>query len=71
MDCMEEELGLCRHKTEPSWDGLNTFGNLSSASLSFVLHDWLRKKHVKDGQYGLMAAFGPGLSAELHLLRWT
>jgi len=71
MDYMEEELGLCRHKTEPSWVVLNEYGNLSSASLLFVLHDWLRKKHMEHGQYGVMAAFGPGLSAELLLLRWA
>ena len=71
MDYMEAELGLCRHKTEPSWDVLNEYGNLSSASVLFVLHDWLRKKNVEQGQYGLMAAFGPGFSAELLLLRWA
>ncbi|MFZ0909438.1 MAG: 3-oxoacyl-[acyl-carrier-protein] synthase III C-terminal domain-containing protein [Candidatus Acidiferrales bacterium] len=71
MDYMEEELSLCRHKTEPSWDVLSEYGNLSSASVLFVLDDWLKKKHVADGQYGLMAAFGPGFSAELLLLRWA
>ena len=71
MDYMEEELGLCRQKTEPSWDILNEYGNLSSASVLFVLHDWLKKKQVEAGQYGLMAAFGPGFSAELLLLRWA
>ena len=71
MDYMEEELGLCRHLTEPSWDVLNEYGNLSSASVLFVLHDWLQRKQISAGQYGLMAAFGPGFSAELLLLRWA
>jgi alkylresorcinol/alkylpyrone synthase len=71
MDYMEEELSLHRDTTEPSWDVLNDYGNLSSASVLFVLHDWLRKKHVELGDYGLMAAFGPGFSAELLLLRWA
>jgi len=71
MDYMEEELGLCRQKTEPSWDILNDYGNLSSASVLFVLDDWLKKNRVGEGQYGLMAAFGPGFSAELLLLRWA
>ena len=71
MDYMEEDISLCRHKTGPSWDVLSEYGNLSSASVLFVLHDWLKKKHVEVGQYGLMAAFGPGFSAELLLLRWA
>ncbi|MFZ0735974.1 MAG: 3-oxoacyl-[acyl-carrier-protein] synthase III C-terminal domain-containing protein [Candidatus Acidiferrales bacterium] len=71
MDYMEEELDLCRCKTQPSWDILSEYGNLSSASVLFVLNDWLTKQKVETGQHGLMAAFGPGFSAELLLLRWT
>ncbi len=68
---MEEELGLCRCHTQPSWDVLRDYGNLSSASVLFVLQEWLRKQQVSAGQYGLMAAFGPGFSAEMLLLRWA
>ena len=67
---MEEELGLRRSDTQPSWDVLSEYGNLSSASVLFVLHEWLTKRNVAAGEYGLMAAFGPGFSAELLLLRW-
>ncbi len=71
MDYMEAELDLCRCKTEPSWNMLSEYGNLSSASVLFVLDEWLTKRKVADGDYGLMAAFGPGFSAELLLLRWA
>jgi len=71
MEYMEAELGVCRCKTEPSWTMLNQYGNLSRASMLFVLHDWLNKQHVEAGHYGLMAAFGPGFSAELLLLQWN
>lgn len=67
---MEEELGLSRCDTQPSWDVLSEYGNLSSASVLFVLHEWLTKRNIAAGEYGLMAAFGPGFSAELLLLRW-
>ena len=67
---MEEELGLSRCDTQPSWDVLREYGNLSSASVLFVLHEWLTKRNIAAGEYGLMAAFGPGFSAELLLLRW-
>ncbi len=68
---MQEELGLCECDTQLSWDVLREYGNLSSASVLFVLHECLKKLTPKPGQYGLMAAFGPGFSAEMLLLQWA
>ena len=68
---IEEELGLRRCDTQPSWDVLSEYGNLSSASVLFVLHEWLTKRHMTTGEYGFMAAFGPGFSSEMLLLRWA
>jgi alkylresorcinol/alkylpyrone synthase len=68
---IEEELGLRPEDTQPSRDVLREYGNLSSASVFFVLHEWLEKRQVKPGGYGLMAAFGPGFSAEQALLQWA
>jgi alkylresorcinol/alkylpyrone synthase len=67
---MEEQLGLCRCDTQFSWDVLGQYGNLSSATVLFILHEWLTKKSMATGDYGLAAAFGPGFSAELLLLQW-
>jgi alkylresorcinol/alkylpyrone synthase len=67
---MEEELGLKQEQTEFSWTVLREYGNLSSASVIFVLHEWLTKRNLGAGAYGLMAAFGPGFSAEMLLLQW-
>jgi alkylresorcinol/alkylpyrone synthase len=68
---IEEELGLSRCDTQFSWDVLRDYGNLSSASVLFVLDQWLRKRTMAPGAYGLMAAFGPGFSSEMLLLQWT
>jgi alkylresorcinol/alkylpyrone synthase len=68
---MEDELGLRREETQFSWDVLRNYGNLSSASVLFVLQEWLRKGKVAAGSYGLLAAFGPGFSAEMLLLEWA
>ena len=68
---MEEELGLCRCDSQFSWDVLSEYGNLSSASVLFVLDEWLCKGKIQAGSYGLLAAFGPGFSAEMSLLQWT
>jgi alkylresorcinol/alkylpyrone synthase len=68
---IEAELGLSNGHTGPSWDVLREYGNLSSASVLFVLHEWLTKRRVSPGAYGLMAAFGPGFTAEQLLLQWA
>jgi alkylresorcinol/alkylpyrone synthase len=67
---VEEQLGLCRCDTQLSWDVLNQYGNLSSATILFILHEWLTKREMQSGAHGLGVAFGPGFSAELLLLRW-
>jgi alkylresorcinol/alkylpyrone synthase len=67
---IEEELGLPRAATQPSWDVLRDYGNLSSATVLFVLHEWLARPRPAGG-HGLLGAFGPGFSAELVLLRWN
>jgi alkylresorcinol/alkylpyrone synthase len=68
---IEEELGLSRCDTQFSWDVLSEYGNLSSASVLFVLHECLKKRQFESGDYGIMAAFGPGFSSEMLLLQWT
>jgi len=69
--CIEEELGLQRCHTEFSWDVLRDYGNLSSATILFILQEWLTKKQMNPGDYGLVAGFGPGFSSEFLLLQWT
>jgi|SRR5450432_21736 len=68
---IEEELGLQRDDTQPSWDVLRDFGNQSSASVLFVLHGWLTRRRPAADAHGILAAFGPGLSTELLLLQWS
>lgn len=68
---MQQELGLCSCQVQPSWDVLRDYGNLSSASVLFVLHEWMARGETKTGDRGLLAAFGPGFSAEMLLLQWT
>jgi alkylresorcinol/alkylpyrone synthase len=67
---MEEELGLAAGDTACSWHVLREYGNQSSASVLFVLHEWLARRTAPPGAHGVLAAFGPGFSAELLLLSW-
>jgi len=68
---MQEELGLPIEKVQFSWDVLRQYGNLSSASVLFVLNEWITKRKMAVGDYGLLAAFGPGFSAEMLMLQWA
>ena len=49
---------------------LRQFGNMSSATVVFVLDELLRTGAPAPGDWGLMVALGPGFAAEGALLRW-
>lgn len=68
---VEIALGLTKCQTQPSWDILGNVGNLSSATILFILQEWLEKRPLNPGDYALAAAFGPGFSAEFLLLQWN
>jgi alkylresorcinol/alkylpyrone synthase len=68
---IEQELGICKCDTQPSWDILGNVGNLSSATILFILQEWLYKRPLKTGEHAMAAAFGPGFSAEFLLLQWN
>jgi alkylresorcinol/alkylpyrone synthase len=67
LEALESSLALKPGLTAASWDVLSDYGNQSSASVLFVLRETLGRG-VPAG-YGLLAAFGPGISVELALLR--
>jgi alkylresorcinol/alkylpyrone synthase len=49
---------------------LQRYGNMSSATVIFVLDELLRAQEPAPGDWGLMIALGPGFAAEGALLRW-
>jgi len=53
-----------------SWDCLRRTGNLSSASVLFVLEEVMERRRPAPGTLGLLAAMGPGFCSELVLLEW-
>jgi alkylresorcinol/alkylpyrone synthase len=68
---VEKALGLSKCDTQPSWDILGNVGNLSSATVLFILQEWMEKRPLKKGDIAMAAAFGPGFSAEFLLLQWN
>ena len=54
-----------------SRETLGEYGNMSAASVLFVLDAWLKHGNIlHSGARGLMLAFGPGISTEALLLAW-
>lgn len=70
LEAFRRSLDLPEAAIERSWRSLREIGNLSSASVLFVLGDLLDSAEARPGDVGLLAAMGPGFSAELVLLRW-
>lgn len=67
---VQQSLGLRDEQVEVTRESLARFGNLSSASVLFVLDEVRRRRAPPPGSYGLMFALGPAFCAELVLLRW-
>ena len=69
LNLVEETFGLTTGQTHWSWDVLSQKGNMSSASLLFVLDAFIRDKHAATGEYSVMLGVGPGLNIEGLLLK--
>jgi alkylresorcinol/alkylpyrone synthase len=70
LQAFEESLELPGKALTRSWASLKEVGNLSSASVLFVLGETLEAQEARPGDWGVMMAMGPGFCAELVLLRW-
>lgn len=70
LEALEETLALPPGALEISRGVLRDCGNLSSATVLVILHEYLERSLARAGDLGLMVAFGPGFGAELLLLEW-
>ena len=70
LQAFESALDLPPEALKRSWDSLRSTGNLSSASVLFVLSELLVSGDPRPGDLGVLMAMGPGFCAELVLLRW-
>lgn len=66
---MEEGLGLEPGTLRLSVESLRKYGNLSSASVLFILSEVLAE-NPPGGSYGVLLAMGPAFAAEYSLLQW-
>jgi alkylresorcinol/alkylpyrone synthase len=70
IDALEESLRLPEGALAPTRAGLAKLGNLSSASVLFLLDDFRRTRAPRPGAYGILMAMGPAFCAEIVLIQW-
>ncbi|MCD8511254.1 MAG: type III polyketide synthase [Bacillus sp. (in: Bacteria)] len=69
LDSIEKTIGCDSTMTDAAREVLRNFGNMSSATILYVLKE-IMEKGPAPGERGLMTALGPGFSSELLLLEW-
>jgi predicted naringenin-chalcone synthase len=66
----QKQMALRPEDVGHSLEVLRTFGNMSSATILFVLERTLQVERPVPGDWGVMVGLGPGFAAEGALLRW-
>jgi predicted naringenin-chalcone synthase len=64
LNSVQEACGLSDEQMHPSREVLRRFGNMSSASIMFILRDLLGAK-ADEARPGRAIGFGPGLTVEV------
>lgn len=70
MDAAEAAFGLSPELMRPSREALREVGNISSATVLYMLDKILRGDRPAPGTDGLLVAMGPGFAQEAVLTRW-
>ena len=66
---IEDLMGAYAPDLSVTYDILARHGNMSSATVLYVLDGFL-KKDIPAGEHGLMMSFGPGFTAQMIHLVW-
>jgi 3,5-dihydroxyphenylacetyl-CoA synthase len=67
---VQQYLKLTDEQTRFSRLVLRNYGNMSSPTAMFVLNEVVENGDPRTGDLGVMVGLGPGMAAELALLRW-
>ena len=70
IDRVQKHFGMTDAQLRFSRSVLRNYGNMSSPTVMFVLDEIVRSGEPRAGDWGVMIALGPGMAAELALLRW-
>lgn len=69
LEAMENALSVSKTKLYHSYQVLANHGNMSSATVLYVLHEYMKEDAAQKAQ-SILCALGPGFSSELLLLEW-
>ncbi len=70
VEYIRDQLKLSCEQTARSLNTLECYGNMSSATILFILEQIQQQESPPPGTYGVFMAFGPGLTMESMLVRW-
>ncbi len=71
LEAYQTAFGLNREQLRFAYKVLNEYGNMSAATVLFILNEFMEHLNpTATRELGLLAALGPGFSAELLLLEW-
>jgi predicted naringenin-chalcone synthase len=70
LQAIQGRLELTEDQMRPNWEVLAEHGNCSSATVLLILDRIRREGRTRPGEWGVMMAFGPGLTLETILLRF-
>ena len=70
IDSVQKHLRLSDSALQFSNSVLRNYGNMSSATVMFVLDEIVRNGKPTSGDWGVMTALGPGMAAEAALIQW-
>lgn len=67
---IEKGLGIDNCKLRESAQVLRDYGNLSSATIFFIIDSYLQNEQKKSGSYQVVGAVGPGFGLDTILTQW-
>jgi alkylresorcinol/alkylpyrone synthase len=67
---VQSGMKLSEEQVQPSYEVLAEYGNCSSSTVLIILDRMLASGRCARGEWGIMMAFGPGLSIETCLIRF-
>ncbi len=70
LNAYAQALSISNKMFEDSMHVLRDFGNMSSATVLYVLERFMNKT-IEEGELGILLALGPGFSSEILLLEWS
>lgn len=70
LEAMEDVVQAPKAKFDHSYRILQNHGNMSSATILYVLYNWLNET-IDENKVSILSALGPGFSSELLLLEWN